>query len=52
MTEPGREEDQDVERGAAEENAGAPLDEMEREVSKPPEERWSEHQGGGSGSGG
>ncbi|MFL6125355.1 hypothetical protein [Actinophytocola sp.] len=45
MTEPERAEDQDVERGAAEENADAPLDDMEREVSRPPEERWPEHQG-------
>jgi hypothetical protein len=44
MTEPGHE---DVERGAAEENSDAPLTDMEREVSKPPEERWPEHQGSG-----
>ena len=43
MTEPDREESQDVERGAAEEYTDAPLDDMEREVSRPPEERWPEH---------
>jgi hypothetical protein len=34
---------QDVERGYAEEESGVPASEMEREVSRPPEERWSGH---------
>jgi hypothetical protein len=45
MSEPNRHEDEHVERGYAEENSDAPLDEMEREVSKPPEERWSGDRG-------
>ncbi|HEY0637077.1 MAG TPA: hypothetical protein VGD67_05485 [Pseudonocardiaceae bacterium] len=32
------EQDRDVERGAAEESSGAPLTDMEREVSRPPGE--------------
>jgi hypothetical protein len=42
-------DDEDVERGAAEENSDAPLTDMEREVSRPPEERWAEHRESGSG---
>ena len=45
MSEPRHDNDEDVERGYAEENSGAPLDDVEREVSAPPEERWDEHQG-------
>jgi hypothetical protein len=41
----GPDKSQDVERGAAEEASDAPLTEMEREVSRPPEERWSGHAG-------
>ncbi|MFL6143783.1 MAG: hypothetical protein ACJ72N_18215 [Labedaea sp.] len=41
MSEPGRAGE--VERGAAEENTGVPLDDMEREMSKPPEQRWADH---------
>jgi hypothetical protein len=41
MSEPDK--SQDVERGAAEDASDAPLTEMEREVSRPPEERWSGH---------
>ncbi len=44
MSDPHYEENEDVERGAAEENSDAPLTDMEREVSRPPEERWPEHQ--------
>jgi hypothetical protein len=40
--------DEHVERGAAEENSDAPLTEMEREVSRPPEERWADHSDSGS----
>ncbi len=32
---------ENVERGYAEEASGVPASEMEREVSRPPEERWS-----------
>lgn len=45
MSEPTGRENEDAERGAAEENSGIPATEMEREVSKPPEERWPEHGG-------
>ena len=41
MSEPDK--SQDIERGAAEEASDAPPTEMEREVSLPPEERWSGH---------
>jgi hypothetical protein len=43
MSEPNGEQTEDVERGYAEENTDTPLDDVEREVSKPPEERWSGH---------
>ncbi|MBB4906237.1 hypothetical protein [Actinophytocola algeriensis] len=45
MSEPTHEKNEDVERGYAEENSEAPLDDVERDVSAPPEERWPEHQG-------
>jgi hypothetical protein len=50
MTEPARRDDDDVERddverGAQEEYSDAPLTEMEREVSRPPEERWADSRG-------
>lgn len=44
MTEPYFEENEDVERGAAEVDSGVSRTDVEREVSTPPEERWSEHQ--------
>ena len=43
MTEPTRRDNEDVERGYAEEDTGTPLDDVERDVSAPPEERWPEH---------
>jgi hypothetical protein len=52
MSEPEHEKNEDVERGYAEEQTDAPLDDVEREVSAPPEERWPEHQGNERGSAG
>jgi hypothetical protein len=40
MSEP--RQDEDVERGAAEEGSGVPLTETEREVSQPPDDRDGE----------
>jgi len=34
--------DEPVERGAAEDNSDAPLTDMEREVSRPPGQRWAD----------
>jgi hypothetical protein len=50
MSEPRHEENEDVERGYAEEHSDAPLDDVEREVSAPPEERWPERRGNEPGS--
>ena len=44
---PRHEENEDVERGYAEEHSDTRVDDVERSVSAPPDERWPERSGGG-----